>query len=99
MKSKSKLREFLTGIPESKRKLNPDLSNPNDYKRLIRISISLIKEDSTISTQDITTTCEDIGGYYAELIKHDDFESSFCTPIISEINNAKYIIEIYESLK
>lgn len=99
MKTESKLKEFLMGIPELKRKLNPDLSNPMDYKRLVGVAIALIQENSTISSQDINSICENIGGDYSELLKLDEFESQFCSPIITEINNAKYIIEIYESIK
>ena len=97
--SQNLLHDFLIGLPTTKRNLDPDISQPMDYKRLIKVAISLIEESETMDRFNITSECENIGEEYTILLEHSDFETLFCEPILSEINNAKHVIETYLSIK
>jgi len=93
------LHDFLIGIPATKRQLNPDISHPMDYKRLIKIVNFLIENSESIDSFNITSECEKIGDEYSDLLTQSGFEELFCKPILSEINNAKSVIETYLTIK
>jgi len=97
--SKTLLTEFLENLPPTKRKLSPDIAQPMDYQRLIQVSVSLVENQDSLDVGNITSICEQIGGVeYSQMIKNENFQSDFAETILSEINYAKHVIEVYKSL-
>lgn len=93
------LKEFIKGIPVSKRQLNPDLNHPNDFKRLIRVSNNLVVDKDTIDEGEIRSMCEEVGGsVYLSLIDDPLFFEEFASPLFSKIDNAKTIIATYREI-
>lgn len=97
--TKAELTYFIEGIPPQKRKLNPDYCQPNDFKRLIKVSVALLKNDDSMDEFDIKLICEDVGGAeYSDLVKNPLFIEEFARPILSEIDSAKNVISAYREL-
>lgn len=91
--------EFLKGIPAIKRQLKPDICQPMDFKRLIKVAIELESSSDSFDEYDIKSICEEIGDdSYLSLINEPDFINDFARPIFLEINNAKSVIETYKSI-
>ena len=100
MKQQTKvlLKEFLEGIPPLKRLFNPDINHPNDIKRLLKVSVSLLENNDSIDDGEIKSICEEIGEEYTKLIETENFKDLFERPILSEIDKIKYIIETYKKI-
>jgi len=101
MKSETRieLRNFIDGIPTLKRTLNPDLAHPNDFRRLLKVSVALLDHDDSIDEYDIQRICEEIGGKeYVELLENTLFIDHFAIPMFLEIVSAKNVISVYREL-
>ena len=99
--TKKMLYSFIDGIPPLKRKLDIEISNINDERRLIEVAVSLLDNNDSIETDDIRSICEEIGGtHYKELLNDEkSFNDFFAKPIYSRIDNVKNIIDVYRNLK
>lgn len=97
--TRNALIEFLNGIPEIKRRLNPDINQPNDFKRLVKVSIALLENDDILDVGDLKFICEEIAGEgYSYLVNDPKFTTDFEMKIISKINSTKHVIEIYQEI-
>lgn len=94
------LSDFIGGIPNLKRQLNPDFSNFNDERRLTKVAINLLDNNDTIDTSDIKSVCETVGGdEYLSLISDELFLEEFAHPIYSRIDDIKNIISTYRKIQ
>lgn len=98
--SRNALKHFIFMLPEAKRLLNPDLSNPNDERRMIQFATLLLDNNDTFDIDDIRSVCEEVGGdRYNSLVNSPHFNENFSSIIFSQINNFKNIIDIYRSFQ
>jgi len=98
--TKTKLLAFLNGIPPLKRKIYPDISHPNDEKRLILVAQSLLENNDSIEIDDIRIVCEEIGcEEYSHLLSDTDkFKETFAAKVFSRIDDVKNIISTYKDI-
>lgn len=96
--SRRLLKSFIEMLPATKRKLDPDLAQPNDFRRMVAFAKGLLDYDDTFSEEDIRSVCEEVGEEYLSLIESPSFTEKFASPIYSEIDNIKQVIRVYKAL-
>ena len=98
--TKQALKHAMEMLPPMKRKLDVDISNPNDQDRLIKVAVSLLDNNDTIELNDIRLVCEEIGEGYEKIISSNNnlFEEHFASKIYNKIDELKNIISSYRSM-